>query len=303
MKISGFTFVRNAQKLYFPIRESIESILPIVDEYIVALGKGDDDDHTEEEILSISSPKIKIIHRVWDEALFKDGRIFAHETNAALKHCTGDWCFYLQADEVIHENDLTLIQQACDYYLNNKKIDGFTLQYYHFFGSYAHYLPFHGWCKQEIRIIRNHSNIYSYNDANTFRKANNEKLNIIELPAYVYHYGYVRPPDVMKQKKVVQDNIHAGIHETAHTTFEPFCFGNMSKVPVFKGTHPHVMQPRIERMHWANELHYTPVKLNRPKMKHEKLKYRLITALEKYLFGGKQLFGYKNWKSLGKFNR
>lgn len=121
MKISGFTFVRNAQKLYFPIRESIESILPIVDEYIVALGKGDDDDHTEEVILSIGSPKIKIIHRVWDEKLFRDGRIFAHETNVALKHCSGNWCFYLQADEVIHENDLPLIQKACEYYLNNKK--------------------------------------------------------------------------------------------------------------------------------------------------------------------------------------
>jgi hypothetical protein len=105
----------------------------------------------------------------------------------------------------------------------------------------------------------------------------------------------------MKQKKVVQDNIHAGINETAHSTFESFCFGDMSKVPTFKGTHPRVMQQRIEHMHWADELHYNPVKLNRPKMKHEKFKYRLITAIEKYLFGGRQLFGYKNWKNLGKF--
>ncbi len=49
----------------------------------------------------------------------------------------------------------------------------------------------------------------------------------------------------MKQKKVIQDNIHAGINETALTTFEPFCFGNMSKVPEFKGTHTH-MHHRIE---------------------------------------------------------
>ena len=35
MKISGFTMVRNAGKYYFPIKESIQSVLPIVDEFIV----------------------------------------------------------------------------------------------------------------------------------------------------------------------------------------------------------------------------------------------------------------------------
>jgi hypothetical protein len=36
--------VRNATKYYFPIKESILSILPIVDEFIIALGKGDKGD-------------------------------------------------------------------------------------------------------------------------------------------------------------------------------------------------------------------------------------------------------------------
>ena len=102
MKISGFTMVRNATKYYFPVRESIESILPIVDEFIVALGKGDSGDTTREAIESIGSPKIRIIDRVWREEDFAESRIFAIETNFALSQCTGDWCFYLQADEVIH---------------------------------------------------------------------------------------------------------------------------------------------------------------------------------------------------------
>jgi len=33
--------VKNASKFYFPIKESIQSILPIVDEFIVALGDCD----------------------------------------------------------------------------------------------------------------------------------------------------------------------------------------------------------------------------------------------------------------------
>ncbi|MCX7861399.1 MAG: hypothetical protein N2449_00185 [Bacteroidales bacterium] len=303
MKISGFTFVRNAQKLYFPIKEAIASILPIVDEFVVALGKSDDDDFTEQEILSLSSDKIKIIHRIWDERLYKNGKIFAHETNIALSACTGDWCFYLQADEVIHEQDLKLIKEACLFYLPQNEIDGFTLKYYHFFGDYYHYLPFHGWCRSEIRIIRNHTNIYSYNDANTFRKNNNQKLSIIELPAYVYHYGYVRPPHVMKQKKIVQDNIHAGLASHQHDHYDSFCYGNMSKVPIFKGTHPSVMNTRIMQMSWANELSFKPIKLNRHKMKHEQLKYKIITWIENTFFNGKQLFGYKNWISKGKFKK
>ncbi len=298
MKISGFTMVRNAVKLYFPVKESIASILPIVDEFIVALGNNDEDDTTEEEILSINSPKIKIIHRTWDEQLYKGGKIFAHETNAALQQCTGDWCFYLQADEVIHEKDLDVIQKACLSYLHQDIVDGFTLQYYHFFGDYQHYLPIHGWCRKEIRIIRNNKGIYSYNDANSFRKGANEKLNVIHLPAYVYHYGYVRPPSVMKQKKIIQDNIHSG-KETIELANDEFSYGDLSKVPIFKGDHPKVMEERIKNMNWQHKLSFKPVKLNRPKMKHEKCTYRFLSFIENNFLGGKQLFGYRNWKTIG----
>ena len=46
MKISGFTMGKNVQKLYYPIKQSIMSILPIVDEFVVALGDSDEDDET-----------------------------------------------------------------------------------------------------------------------------------------------------------------------------------------------------------------------------------------------------------------
>ena len=92
MKISAFTMVRNAEKYYFPIKESILSVLPIVDEVVVALGDCDANDHTLELIQSIQSDKIKIFRRLWSEQDFVDGRIFAQETNFALSKCTGDWC-------------------------------------------------------------------------------------------------------------------------------------------------------------------------------------------------------------------
>ncbi|MEO9211214.1 MAG: glycosyltransferase family 2 protein, partial [Ginsengibacter sp.] len=100
MRISGFTMVKNATKLYYPVRESIESILPIVDEFVVALGDCDEDDHTLEEIKSIQSDKIKIVNTKWDTQIFAGGSEYAHQTDIAKSHCTGDWLFYLQSDEV-----------------------------------------------------------------------------------------------------------------------------------------------------------------------------------------------------------
>ena len=103
MTISGFTMVRNAGKFYYPIKEAILSVLPIVDEFIVALGDNDPDDNTRQQIESIGSDKIKIYDRVWEEKHFVDGHIFKLETDFALSKCSGDYCLYLQADEVVHE--------------------------------------------------------------------------------------------------------------------------------------------------------------------------------------------------------
>ena len=42
MKVSGFTFVRNAVKYDYPVVESIASILPLCDEVVVAVGQSED---------------------------------------------------------------------------------------------------------------------------------------------------------------------------------------------------------------------------------------------------------------------
>ena len=132
MKLSGFTFLRNTSKLYYPILESIQSALPIVDEFVVALGKGDDDDDTEKKLRSLESEKLKIIHTVWDTEKYPRGMEYAHQTDIAKQACSGDWLLYLQGDEVIHENDYQEIVSKCNRYLNDKRVDGFLFDYYHF---------------------------------------------------------------------------------------------------------------------------------------------------------------------------
>ena len=98
MKVSGFTIARNAVKFNYPILESIRSILPICDEFIVNVG--DSEDNTLDLIRSIDSDKIRIIQSVWD--LSQKSEVLSRQTNLAIRACTGDCAFYLQSDEVIH---------------------------------------------------------------------------------------------------------------------------------------------------------------------------------------------------------
>ncbi len=299
MKISGFTMVRNADKLYFPIRESILSILPIVDEYIIALGKGDEDDRTEAIIREINSPKIKVFHREWSEESFRESRILAEETNFALSKCKGDWCFYLQADEVVHEDDLPTIRSACEEYLDDRNSHSLLFNYHHFWGDYDHHLPFHGWYKNEIRVIRNHKGIKSIKDAQSFRRQDESKLNARPINARIFHYGWVRPPELMQNKKKVHDGLHRGINQAEKEYADRdnhYDYGPLDRIPTFPGSHPTVMKEKIEQLFWKDQLNYssrwTPT---RPLNKHEKLKYRILTWIENNLLGGKEIGGYSNW--------
>ena len=134
MKISGFTFCRNAVKYDYPIVESITSALPLCDEFIVNVGRCGDG--TLELIQSIRDPKIKIVESVWDESLRQGGLIYSQQTNIALAHCTGDWAFYIQADEVFHEDDLPVLRRSMEQHAGNPNVKGLLFRYLHFIADY-----------------------------------------------------------------------------------------------------------------------------------------------------------------------
>jgi hypothetical protein len=169
MKISGFSFVRNGEKLYYPTAEAIKSILPICDEFVIAIGKGDEDDHSRELVAAINDPKIRIIDTVWEEKYCHRGMINSYQTDVAMKACTGDWLFYVQADEVVHEKYLPAIKARCEELLKDTEVEGVLFNYKHFWGDYGHYHGGHGWYPWEIRIVRNLPQIHSYQSAQSFR--------------------------------------------------------------------------------------------------------------------------------------
>jgi len=315
MKISGFSMVKNGGKLYYPVKESIMSILPLVDEFVIALGDCDKDDDTREQIESIGSDKIKIIDTVWDINKFSKGTEHAHQTDIAKEHCKGDWLFYLQADEVIHEKYLPVIEKRCRELLNDHEVEGILFKYLHFWGDYNHYQHAHKWYKHEIRIVRNRPDIHSWESAQSFRRIpdfdgktyrghpNTYKLKVAKIDAYVYHYGWVRPPMFMANKTKAIDTNHQGeekAEKISSSRGHKIDYGPLGKIHKFKEVHPKVMEGQIKKFNWADELNYT--KKYRPgemKFKHDKLKYNIITFLENKIFH-RGIFTFKNYVLLKK---
>ena len=289
MFVSGFTFVRNAIKFDYPIVEAITSILPVCDEMIIAVGNSDDD--TLGLIKSIDSPKIKIIETVWDDTLREGGKVLAVETNKALAAVSkdADWCFYIQGDEVVHEQYLPNIRKAMEENLNDQKVDGLLFKYLHFYGSYQYVADAQRWYRQEIRIIRNQSTITSYRDAQGFRTITDNKLTVKWIDAYIYHYGWVKSPEIQKEKLKSSINFWANDHDAASVKkhYEnDFNYSEIDSLTNFNGTHPKVMQARIERVNWQFDFDIREKKLS--------LKNRFRAWIEK--LSGWRVGEYKNFK-------
>jgi hypothetical protein len=251
MKIAGFTFIRNAIINDYSIKEAILSILPICDEFIVAVGDSEDD--TRKLIESIDSPKIKIIDTVWDMNLREGGQIFALETDKAFNAISKDidWAFYIQGDECVHEKYLPIIKEEMEQNLSNKAVEGLLFKYLHFYGSYDFYGQSRRWYRREIRVVKRKLNVKSYKDAQGFR-IDDRKIKVKLIDAYIYHYGWVRPPKGATNKNV---NLNSFYHdddwiEKNIDKEEEFDYGNADNLIKFEGTHPKVCKDRIKKMNW-----------------------------------------------------
>ncbi|MCK9219623.1 MAG: hypothetical protein M0P47_06200 [Bacteroidales bacterium] len=291
MKVSGFTFVRNAIKYDYPVVESITSILPICDEFIVAVGSSDDG--TRELVSGIASNKIQIIDTIWDETLRKDGQVLALETDKALAAVSPEstWAFYLQADEVVHEKYLPGIKTAMEKWEMYPEIEGLVFRYAHFWGSYEYVGDSRKWYRNEVRVIRNDPQIHSYLDAQGFRK-NGEKLKVAPVEATIYHYGWVKPPENQQAK---QENFHRYWHsdrwiKNKVTKDSRFDYTGIDSLVPFSETHPAVMKEHLGRQNW--EFHYLPSHT------HSSLKNRILHWIEKKT--GWRIGEYRNYRLLNK---
>jgi hypothetical protein len=275
MKIAGFTIIRNALKYDYPVVEAITSVLPLCDAFFVGVGNSEDD--TRKLIESIPSDKIKIIDTTWDDSLRQGGLVLSHETNKVFDQVPAefDWCFYIQSDECVHEQDFEKIKAAAQKYAQDKNVDGLLFNYKHFYGQYNYIGAGRRWYAKEIRMIRNNKEIRSYKDAQGFRFKNNSKLKVKYTGASIYHYGWVKPPKAQQAK---QESFHKMWHDDEWMkknipAVDDFDYNNIDLLDEYKQTHPAVMSARIKNAKWRFVYDRSKAKMS--------LKYRFLYWLEK----------------------
>ena len=287
MYISGFSFVRNAVKFDYPVVESIKSILPICDEFVIAVGNSNDG--TRQLIESINDNRIKIIDTIWDDSIREGGKVLAVETNKAYDAVNpkSDWAFYIQADEVVHEKYHDIIYDNLKSNLYEVNLDGFLFNYKHFYGSYDYVGESLRWYRNEIRIVKNNKNIYSHRDAQGFRKDNNKKLLVKKINAEIYHYGWVKHP---KYQQAKQETFNKLWHDDNWVNknvlkSEEFDYSNIDSLELFSDIHPKVMLDRIQNKNWQFE-HNLSFRKYSPKERFKRFLEKLV---------GYRMGEYKNY--------
>ena len=286
MVVSGFTIVRNAIQYDYPIREAIESILPLCDEVVVAVGRSDDD--TLDLVRSIPG-NIRILETEWDESLREGGRVLADETNKALKAISGDtdWAIYIQGDEVMHEDGHQAVRASMEEWLDDPRVEGLVYDYRHFYGSYDFIGDSHRWYRREVRTIRRDPATYSFRDAQGFQKEG-RPLRVKEVAAHIHHYGWVKHPSAQQAKQQSFNKLWHDDEWMASNVAQvnEFDYGQVDSLARFEGTHPKVMQARIDAMNWKFSFDPTQKKLS--------LKHKLKMGVEKMT--GWNPGEYRNYK-------
>jgi hypothetical protein len=260
MKLAGFTYVRNGFDYGVPFLESIQSVLPICDEMIVAVG--DSNDGTREAIVDLNSPKIKIIDTVWDMSQREGGKLFATQANIALDNISGEIGFHIQADEVLHEEDAKLIRESIEELNKDKNIEGVLFDFLNFYGGFHYIGSTRKWHRREIRIIRNQKNIRSFRDSQGFRLypsyndwQNNHMgrpLKVLYSPIRIFHYSYARNPKLMQKKSNFFNSFwHDDNWLKKHLPKkEEFDYNQVDAVKKFEGTHPQLMHLKVQQQDW-----------------------------------------------------
>ena len=272
MKVSAFTFIKNGQILGYPFLQSIQSVLPIVDEFVINVGESEDD--TLSLIESIISPKIRIIKSKWNDSMKDQGYVYGQQKMIAQFNCSGDWAFYVEGDEVYHEDDLKQITKSMNMHLHDPNVEALVFDFKHFYGNSNSVLNSPGWYRSEARIIKNSVRSYApdglfwvvldSNRKGRYPKAKHTGVNC-------YHYGWVRSEDQMNLKSGKVQKYWGGAPVRIN-------YNQMDQeiIQEFHGSHPKIIQdwlPKDVGLYMADSSY---------KLTSKQKKHRFMLKLEKF---------------------
>jgi glycosyltransferase involved in cell wall biosynthesis len=281
MKVSGFSFIRDGVRLGYPFEESIRSALPVCDEFIVACGASDDG--TLDRLRAMREPKLRILETSWNEACRSHGFVYGQQKMIAQFNCTGDWAFYLEGDEVLHEKDLDNLRAAMRHYLDDAAVEVLAFDYLHFYGDTRHVNISSQFYRKAARIIRNSlrsiapDGLYwavikdkTWHGGRNKRRTRYPRAAALNIP--IYHYGNARHQRYVEAKAETGNR-----YWTEKTPFKSsYSDIDPAQIGEFRGTHPALMSDWLE--HHANRgFEFDP---DRPLTRRER-KHRRMASLER----------------------
>lgn len=114
VRISGVISFRNPIKNGYPFLEAILSVLPLVDEYLINDGGSTDGTMDYLKRLQETFPDKIILYNIPD---FKSRRwdCVSVQYNKLIEDSQGGWIYMGNADELIHEDELFLLEEIIDF--------------------------------------------------------------------------------------------------------------------------------------------------------------------------------------------
>jgi len=185
-----------------------------------------------------------------------------------------------------HENDYPAIRNAMAQYRNRYEVEALLFHYKHFYGSYDYVGDSRRWYRREIRIIRPSNKVRSWGDAQGFR-IEGRKLRVKLIDASIYHYGWVKPPEIQQLKQKYFNKLWHSDEWIDKNVGEAavYDYSKGGKLKLFEGTHPAVMKNRVQNQYWQFE--YEQEKVSQP------FKERMLDSIEKK--SGWRIGEYKNY--------
>lgn len=285
--LSGFSIVRNAIKLDFPIIPAINSLLEVCDEVVVNVGKSDDD--TRDLVASVNDPRVRIIDTVWDFA--QRNFMLSIETQRAMDACRGSWGIYIQADEVLHEAGARILKETIAEADGDARVEALLVRYLHFYGGFDRIATNRRWYRREVRCVRlgAGTGIHPYQGAQGFRVGSeHRKIRARATDAEMFHYGWARPARAIKEKHEASKVIYPW--SRAQSEREQ-ARGYLEWIPLlrpFTGAHPRAAQQ------WVAERAHDPERVIGPwRFKPEHLRFYMSDWIERLT--GARLFEFRNY--------
>ena len=288
LPISGFTLVRNAIKLDFPVVASIRSILPICDEVVVNVGYSEDG--TLELVRSIGDPKIRVIEVEWDMA--QRNTVLGLETHRAMRACIHPWGVYIQADEVLPEEGALELAAAIQRVDPDKRVEGLLVRYIHFYGGFDTIATHRRWYRREVRAVRlaPELDIRPYQGAQGFRVGpDHRKIRARLTGAHMFHYGWARPSQALREKRDLGRTMYPWRNADESRPLLAWIPG----IRQFGGSHPAVAEE------WIAARRDDPERVIEPRrFRWRFLRYYLSSAIERLT--GVRVFEFRNYKIVGR---